>query len=70
MPISTFIPRDDLRTEFSAALSEIYRIEVPLYGDLVELVNDINDQVIKAEGNHIGEWQIAGKSLISARTQI
>lgn len=61
MPISTYVPRDTLRTEFSAALSEMYRVEVPLYGDLVELVDEINSKVMKSDGDHLGEWQSAGE---------
>lgn len=33
---------DVLRTRFAAALSAMYRAEVPLYGDLIEFVRDIN----------------------------
>ena len=60
MPIATFIPADTLRTEFSAALSEMYRTEVPLYGDLVELVAEVNKEVLGKEGSHAGEWRSAG----------
>ncbi|KAK4501143.1 hypothetical protein PRZ48_006949 [Zasmidium cellare] len=35
---------DDVRAMFAAALSDMYRKEVPLYGDLLELVADINNQ--------------------------
>ncbi|KAF2163419.1 hypothetical protein M409DRAFT_57328 [Zasmidium cellare ATCC 36951] len=35
---------DDVRTMFAAALSDMYRKEVPLYGDLLVLVSDINRQ--------------------------
>jgi uncharacterized glyoxalase superfamily metalloenzyme YdcJ len=62
MPIATFIPADTLRTEFSAALSEMYRTEVPLYGDLVELVAEVNKEVLSTEGSHAGEWRSAGTS--------
>ena len=61
MPIATFIPADTLRTEFSAALSEMYRTEVPLYGDLVELVAEVNKEVLDTEGPHAGEWRSAGE---------
>ena len=39
MPLVT---ADALRTRFSTALSEMYRTEVPLYGDLVRLVAGVN----------------------------
>lgn len=38
----TFISPDELRARFCSALSAMYRAEVPLYGDLVELVDEIN----------------------------
>jgi uncharacterized glyoxalase superfamily metalloenzyme YdcJ len=37
-----FVSKDELRARFCSALSAMYRTEVPLYGDLVELVDDIN----------------------------
>lgn len=67
MPIPTFIPSDTLRTEFSAALSDMYRAEVPLYGDLVELVAEVNKGVLEAEGSHAGEWRSAGKHNFQAK---
>lgn len=36
---SDFVSTDVLRTMFSRALSRLYATEVPLYGDLVNLVN-------------------------------
>lgn len=38
----TFVSPDELRARFCSALSAMYRTEVPLYGDLVELVDDVN----------------------------
>lgn len=38
-----YIHSDELRGQFCAALSRMYKDEVPLYGDLVELVDEIND---------------------------
>ncbi|KAL3463590.1 DUF1338-domain-containing protein [Aspergillus heterothallicus] len=37
-----FIEKDALRTTFAFALSTMYKAEVPLYGDLVRIVHDIN----------------------------
>lgn len=37
-----FIPADDIRTAFSAAMSAMYRDEVPAYGSLIELVARVN----------------------------
>lgn len=43
---------DDLRTRFTQALSDMYRKEVPLYGDLVKIVRDVDNSVLKARGKH------------------
>lgn len=42
---SPFISKDELRARFCSALSAMYRSEVPLYGDLIELVDDVNATV-------------------------
>ncbi|KAI0484987.1 hypothetical protein GGR56DRAFT_662850 [Xylariaceae sp. FL0804] len=41
-----FVDADDLRSAFAAALSQMYKAEVPLYGDLVRLVGDVNGEVL------------------------
>ena len=38
-----FVSSDDIRSRFSRAMSAMYRSEVPQYGTLVELVEEIND---------------------------
>lgn len=40
--MAAFISKDELRARFCTALSAMYRTEVPLYGDLIELVDDVN----------------------------
>ncbi len=40
--MAQFVPPGVIRSAFSRALSEMYRREVPLYGDLVDLVAEIN----------------------------
>jgi len=51
-----FISPDDIRTAFCAALSAMYRAEVPLYGDLIELVDQVNEEV----RHNGGSWEVAG----------
>ncbi|MGM8909048.1 2-oxoadipate dioxygenase/decarboxylase HglS [Psychrobacter sp. 1U1] len=57
----TFISRDDIRHEFSMAMSTMYQTEVPLYGDLLDLVAKVNTEVlnqnpeIKEQLAHTGE---------------
>jgi len=44
--LSGFICADELRDKFSRAMSDMYKKEVPLYGALLELVKDVNQEVI------------------------
>ncbi|RAH42912.1 VOC family protein [Aspergillus brunneoviolaceus CBS 621.78] len=37
-----YVHRDDLRSTFAANMSAMYRAEVPLYGDLVRIVSEVN----------------------------
>ncbi|MBJ9978018.1 VOC family protein [Pseudomonas sp. S75] len=46
MPAHDFVSPDHIRAQFSAAMSHMYKQEVPLYGALLELVGDINRQVM------------------------
>ncbi|KAK0387040.1 hypothetical protein NLU13_5354 [Sarocladium strictum] len=39
-----FVHPDDLRTAFALDMSRMYRDEVPLYGDLIRIVQGVNDQ--------------------------
>ncbi|KAK4132852.1 DUF1338-domain-containing protein [Trichocladium antarcticum] len=41
---------DQLRTEFVRALSDMYRTEVPLYGQLVDIVRTVDNAVLAARG--------------------
>jgi uncharacterized glyoxalase superfamily metalloenzyme YdcJ len=43
---STYANKDVLRTRFAAAMSSMYRSEVPLYGDLIEIVRNTNKSVL------------------------
>src|SRR5690625_4921494 len=44
---SSICPPHKIRALFSAAMSEMYRTEVPLYGRLIELVREINDDILQ-----------------------
>ena len=46
MPVHDFVSPDSIRAQFSAAMSLMYKQEVPLYGTLLELVGEINQQVM------------------------
>ena len=41
-----FVSANKIRSDFSALMSEMYQKEVPLYGDLLDLVKDINAQTL------------------------
>ncbi|KQM85440.1 hypothetical protein ASE67_13605 [Sphingomonas sp. Leaf23] len=42
----SFTAPDAIRTRFSEAMSAMYRAEVPLYGDLLSIVAEVNAQVL------------------------
>ncbi len=46
MTADRFVSPDHIRSLFSQAMSHMYRTEVPLYGTLVELVAEVNQQVL------------------------
>lgn len=48
MPTTGFASPDDIRASFSRAMSAMYRAEVPLYGDLLALVADVNRGTLAA----------------------
>lgn len=49
MTAASFARRDLIRADFSRAMSQMYKAEVPLYGTLLELVAQINQQVLAHE---------------------
>lgn len=44
-----FIPQNAIRGAFSDAMSRMYRGEVPLYGELLEIVDQVNGQVLRGD---------------------
>ncbi|KAK6857914.1 hypothetical protein PG995_005613 [Apiospora arundinis] len=42
----SYVHPDELRTGFALAMSQMYRNEVPLYGDLVRIVQGVNQNVL------------------------
>ncbi|KAI1451904.1 hypothetical protein F4805DRAFT_463307 [Annulohypoxylon moriforme] len=47
MGSASFIDANTLRSNFSTAMSVLYRSEVPLYGDLVKIVQDVNASTLQ-----------------------
>ncbi|KAH6678864.1 hypothetical protein F5X68DRAFT_138958 [Plectosphaerella plurivora] len=43
---NSFADVNDIRDSFTMAMSAMYREEVPLYGDLIRIVQTVNDEVI------------------------
>lgn len=46
-----FMSSDDIRLKFSQAMSAMYQKEVPLYTDLIELVDDVNELVMQQQAD-------------------
>lgn len=46
--MSDFVRSDDIRSAFSAAMSTMYRAEVPAYSDLLDIVNGTNEAVLSS----------------------
>ncbi|MAY61898.1 MAG: DUF1338 domain-containing protein [Rhizobiales bacterium] len=49
MPESKFASADSLRAAFSAAMSDMYRTEVPAYGTLIRLVEAVNAETLAGD---------------------
>ena len=43
------VTSSEIRSSFSAAMSAMYRTEVPAYGTLMDLVARVNDEALSAE---------------------
>lgn len=57
----SFISPDAIRTRFSEAMSAMYRAEVPLYGDLLSIVADVNARVLADRPDLAAEMASAGE---------
>jgi uncharacterized glyoxalase superfamily metalloenzyme YdcJ len=44
-----FMAEHDIRAAFFEAMSRMYRAEVPLYGDLLDIVDDVNRRALSAD---------------------
>lgn len=49
MKANSYVSADKIRSDFSAAMSAMYRDEVPAYGTLMSLVADVNDETLAAD---------------------
>ena len=49
MPQQNFLSPHTIRSKFSAAMSAMYRDEVPTYGTLLDMVTDINHSTLSGD---------------------
>ena len=49
MKANSYSSADKIRSDFSAAMSAMYRDEVPAYGTLMALVAKVNDETLAAD---------------------
>lgn len=56
-----FVSPNEIRAKFSLAMSAMYQQEVPLYGDLIALVAEINRQVLSEDSVLAHGLQITGE---------
>lgn len=56
-----FYHPDEIRGLFSHAMSDMYRVEVPQYGTLIDLVRDVNDATLAANPELEDQLRAAGE---------
>lgn len=61
MTAQQFVSPNEIRARFSHAMSDMYQKEVPLYGDLLELVAETNRQVLREDAALAHQLQITGE---------
>ncbi|MET3515124.1 putative glyoxalase superfamily metalloenzyme YdcJ [Pseudacidovorax sp. 1753] len=61
MPSTSFVGADAIRTQFSTAMSDMYRQEVPQYGTLLDLVAGINRDWLEAHPAERAALEAAGE---------
>lgn len=61
MTVQPFVSPDLIRQRFSKAMSDMYREEVPLYGALMELVEQTNRDVLSREPGIAGQLDSTGE---------
>lgn len=61
MTSATFAHPDHIRTLFSQAMSALYRDEVPQYGTLIELVEDVNAEYLATHPDEAGALAAGGE---------
>ncbi len=60
MTSNVFVPTCEIRAAFSAAMSDMYRTEVPAYGTLVDLVEAVNKDTLSHSDKLRSSLQLSG----------
>ncbi|MEP3435285.1 MAG: DUF1338 domain-containing protein, partial [Hoeflea sp.] len=60
MSETDFIAPDTLRATFAAAMSAMYRDEVPAYGTLIRLVEAVNTETLAADPDLAAQLDATG----------
>jgi uncharacterized glyoxalase superfamily metalloenzyme YdcJ len=61
MTAQQFVSPNEIRAKFSRAMSDMYQNEVPLYGDLLTLVAEINREMLIEDASLVHQLQITGE---------
>ncbi|MEY4416353.1 MAG: hypothetical protein RIQ53_3646 [Pseudomonadota bacterium] len=62
-PVPAFVAPDVIRSRFAAAMSRLYRAEVPLYGRLVDVVAEVNAATLRADAQALDGVPLAQAQL-------
>ncbi|MDA7086468.1 VOC family protein [Pseudomonas sp. SA3-5] len=57
----TWVHPDEIRMQFSRAMSAMYKAEVPLYGELLVLVGQVNQQALEQDAELAERLQLTGE---------
>lgn len=61
-PEEHYVSSTAVRTLFSRELSNMYRLEVPLYGDLIDLISDVNTNVLHANPQLKAQLEVSNQT--------
>jgi uncharacterized glyoxalase superfamily metalloenzyme YdcJ len=61
MNLPNYLQASEIRVQFTAAISQMYRKEVPKYGTLLEIVSDLNLQQLETKTGFIQPLKNTGK---------
>ncbi|MEX6503743.1 2-oxoadipate dioxygenase/decarboxylase HglS [Pseudomonas zhanjiangensis] len=59
--LDTRVSPDEIRAQFSRAMSAMYQAEVPLYGELLELVREVNAHALRQDPQLVEQLRTTGE---------